>query len=94
VLGFPDPDPPARALGMLAGGRDIVLGALPFLFRDQRQALRHAAAAGAAVDAIDAVGLSLMATRRPELGRAGFVGALSGGAAALGGAWAARRLSI
>jgi hypothetical protein len=85
VLGFPDPDPAARALGMLAGGRDIVLGALPFLFRDQQRALRHAVAAGAAVDAIDAAGLGLMALRRSELGRAGAVGAVSGGAAAIAG---------
>lgn len=78
---------------MLAGGRDIVLGSLPFLFRDQRPALRHAVAAGAATDALDAVGLGVMALRRRELGRAGVVGAASGGAAAIAGAWAARRLS-
>lgn len=93
ALGFPDPDAPARALGKLAGGRDVVLGALPFLVRDEPAALRSAATAAAVVDALDAASLSLMALRSDELGRAGVVGALSGGTAALAGVWAARKIA-
>lgn len=93
ALGFPEPDAPAKALGKLAGGRDVVLGTLPFLVRHEPVALRRTAAAAAVVDAIDAASLGLMATRSDELGRAGIIGALSGGAAAATGAWAARRLA-
>jgi hypothetical protein len=93
VLGFPDPGAPANALGKLAGGRDVALGALALLARDEPTALRTAALAGAGVDASDAISLGIAALRDDGIGLAGAIGALSGSAAAVTGFWAARRLS-
>lgn len=92
VLGFPEPDAPARALGELAGSRDLVLGVLPFTMREDPERLRSTAIAAAVVDALDAATLGFEAIRHRELGRAGILGALSGGTAAATGIWAARRL--
>jgi Domain of unknown function (DUF4267) len=92
VLGFPEPDVSAWALGQLAGGRDLALGTLVLLAREDRPALRTAALAGAAVDAVDALTLGLAYRRSESIGPAGAIGALSGGAAAAVGLWAARRL--
>lgn len=91
ALGFRDADPSNQALAKLTGGRDIALGLLPLLAADDPQALRAAGAAAAAVDAIDSVSMGL-AARKGEIGAAGFIGALSGAAAAIAGAWAAQRL--
>ncbi|HEX3737904.1 MAG TPA: DUF4267 domain-containing protein [Solirubrobacterales bacterium] len=92
ALGFEASDTSARALTRIAGGRDIALGLLTFAARDDRAALREAAAAAAAVDLGDAVCFAI-AGRDPAAGRAAVQGILSGGAAALIGAWAVRRLS-
>jgi hypothetical protein len=92
VLGFDSTDTSARALARIAGGRDIALGLLTFAARDDRAALREATAAAAAVDLGDAISFAI-AGRDPAAGRAAVQGILSGGAAALVGAWATRRLA-
>jgi len=91
ALGFGETDPAGETLATLAGSRDVALGLLPFLVRDEPAALRAVVIAAAAVDAADALAFAA-AARRPGLVRAGVSGALSGGAAALAGAWAASRL--
>ena len=92
LLGFPEPDAPARALARIAGSRDIVLGLLALGAREDRAALRLAALGAVTVDAGDAAAFAL-AARDPKTRRAGFSGAASGSAAALTGAWAWRRLA-
>lgn len=91
ALGFAEVDAAGTALGRIAGGRDIALGLLALAARDDRKALRIAALAGAAVDASDAVTFGV-AAKDPVARRAGIGGVVSGGAAALAGAWAWRRL--
>ena len=91
-LGFAESDAPSRALARLAGGRDIALGLLTVAARDDADALRVAALLSLAVDATDAVSLGI-AGRDPAARAAGLRGIASGGAAALAGAWAWRRLS-
>jgi hypothetical protein len=92
ALGFEAADTPTRALARIAGGRDVALGLLTFAARDDRAALRDATATAAAVDLGDAICFAI-AGRDPAAGRAAVQGILSGGAAALVGAWALRRLS-
>jgi len=92
VLGFDSTDTSARALARIGGGRDIALGLLTFAARDDRAALREATATAAAVDLGDAISFAI-AGRDPAAGRAAVQGILSGGAAALVGAWATRRLA-
>ena len=92
MLGFDATDTSARALARIAGGRDIALGLLTFAARDDRAALREATATAAAVDLGDAISFAI-AGRDPAAGRAAVQGILSGGAAALVGAWATRRLA-
>jgi hypothetical protein len=91
-LGFAETDTASRALARLAGGRDIALGLLTVAARDDADALRVAALLSLAVDATDAVALGI-AGRDPAARAAGLRGIASGGAAALAGAWAWRRLS-
>ncbi len=92
VLGFEGTDTSTRALARIAGGRDLALGLLAFAARDDRVALREATIAAAAVDVGDAICFGI-AGRDPAAGRAAVQGILSGSAAALVGAWAARRLA-
>jgi hypothetical protein len=91
ALGFAETDAAGLALGRIAGGRDVALGLLTVAARDDAKALRVAALAAAAVDASDAVTFAV-AARDPLARRAGLGGVVSGGAAALAGAWAWRRL--
>jgi hypothetical protein len=91
ALGFGETDAVGLALGRIAGGRDVALGVLALVAHDDRKALRIAALAGAAVDASDAVTFGI-AAKDPLARRAGLLGVVSGGAAALTGAWAWRRL--
>jgi hypothetical protein len=91
ALGFREADAAARSLARLTGGRDIALGLLVIAARDERRALRTATLVGAAVDASDALSLGA-AARDPATRSAGVVGLASGGAAALAGLWACRRL--
>lgn len=82
----------ARAVGKVAGGRDLALGLLTFAVRDDREMLRTVALAAALLDAADAAAFSFAAVE-PETRRGGAIGVLAGGAAALLGFWAFRRLS-
>jgi uncharacterized protein DUF4267 len=90
--GFPETDAAGRSLARLAGGRDLALAALAFAARDDRAALRSVTLASAAADAGDAVILGLAGHSNGELKLASAAGLLSGGGAALAGAWAGRRL--
>ncbi len=92
ALGFEAADTSTIALARIAGGRDIALGLLTIAVRGDRAALRDASAAAGAVDLGDAIAFAV-AGRDPAAGRAAVQGILSGGAAALVGAWAVRRLS-
>lgn len=91
ALLFGETDGVGRALAKLAGGRDLALGLLTLAARDDREALRTLVLAAAVLDAADAFSLGLSA-RDGETRLAGLGGVASGGAAALVGAWAWRRL--
>ena len=82
----------ARAVGKVAGGRDLALGLLTFAARDDRQMLRTVALAAALLDAADAAAFSFAAAE-PETRAGGALGVLAGGGAALLGFWAFRRLA-
>jgi hypothetical protein len=92
AAGFPETDAAGRSLARLTGGRDLVLAALVLASRNDRSTLRAMTLASAAVDAGDALTLGLAARGSDDLKLAGTVGVLSGGSAALAGAWAWRRL--
>lgn len=92
VLGFNDTDEGGEALAQLAGGRDLALGALTLVSRDDPATFRALILAAAALDAADAFSLGLSA-RNPETRLAGVGGIVSGSAAALAGLWAYRRLA-
>jgi hypothetical protein len=81
-----------RAIGKVAGGRDIALALLTFAVRDDREALATATLAAAVLDAADAAAFSFAAAE-PETRRGGAMGVLAGGGAALVGLWAWRRLA-
>jgi hypothetical protein len=91
ALGFSEVDATSRTLARLVGTRDIALGLVTLAARDDLRSLRSATAVSALVDAADAVGLGL-AGRDPSARQAGLVGGASGGAAALAGFLAWRRL--
>ncbi|HEY0391714.1 MAG TPA: hypothetical protein VGC63_08400 [Solirubrobacterales bacterium] len=93
LAGFPRLNPGGLALARLAGGRDLALAALTFAARRDRSALRAVMLASLAVDATDAVSLGIAGSKHRELRVAGIGGVLSGGGAALAGAWAWRRLA-
>jgi len=91
VLGFGETDDGGRALAKLGGGRDLAIGMLTLAARNDRRALRHALLVSSACDFADAVALGVSA-RRPQTRKAGIGGIVSGGAAAIAGLWAWRRL--
>jgi hypothetical protein len=91
ALGFDETDAAGRALAKLAGGRDLALGLLTLASRDDAAALRAVTLAGALLDGADAFSLGL-AARDDDSRRAGLGGVVSGGGAAIAGAWAWRRL--
>jgi hypothetical protein len=93
VLGFAESDATGRTLAKLAGGRDLALGLFTLAVRDDVEMLRTVALAAAVLDAADAVSLGL-AAREPDARRAGLGGIASGGAAAIAGVWAWRRLIV
>jgi hypothetical protein len=92
ALGFKDTDKGGEALAQLAGGRDLALGALTLVSRDDPATFRALILAAAALDAADAFSLGLSISN-PETRRAGLNGLASGSAAALAGLWAWRRLA-
>ena len=91
ALGFGQTDGTGRALAKLAGGRDLALGLLTLAARDDREGLRTVVLAAAVLDAADAVSFGL-AARDGDTRLAGLAGVAAGGAAAIAGAWAWRRL--
>jgi hypothetical protein len=91
LLGFEATDTSSRALGRLAGSRDIALGLLTFAARDDRARLAEVTAVATGVDLGDAISFAI-AGRDPAAGRAAVQGVLAGGAATVVGAWALRRL--
>lgn len=93
ALRFGPTDASGEAVAKLGGGRDIAIGALTLAARDNREALRTTLLLSSACDLADAVALGVSA-RRPETRAAGVGGVLSGGAAAIAGLWAARRLGV
>lgn len=92
LLQFGETDAVGESLGKLAGARDLTLGALTLAARDDAATLRTLTLTAAALDAADAVAFGL-AARKPRLRLAGLGGVISGGGAAIAGAWAWRRLS-
>jgi hypothetical protein len=92
ALGFKDPGGDGEALARLAGGRDLALGALTLVSRDDPATFRALILAAAALDAADAFSLGL-SVRNPETRLAGLGGIVSGSAAAIAGLWAYRRLN-
>jgi hypothetical protein len=91
ALGFKGADESSEALARLAGGRDLALGALTLLARNDPAAFRSLILAAAALDAADAFSLGL-SIPKPQTRLAGIGGLISGGGAALAGLWAWRRL--
>jgi hypothetical protein len=91
ALLFGETDAVGRALAKLAGGRDLALGLLTLAVRDDAAALRTITLAAAVLDAADATSLGL-AARDGDTRVAGLGGVASGGAAALAGLCAWRRL--
>jgi hypothetical protein len=91
ALLFGETDAVGRALAKLAGGRDLGLGLLTLAARDEREMLRTVVLSAAVLDAADAFSLGL-ATRDGDTRLAALGGVASGGAAAVAGIWAWRRL--
>jgi hypothetical protein len=91
VLGFGEVNAGGEALAKLGGGRDVAIGALTLTARNDRVALRHALLVSSACDLADAIALGISA-RHPQTRKAGIGGVISGGAAAVAGLWAWRRL--
>lgn len=91
ALGFSESDATGRTLAKVLGARDIGVGWLTLAVRDDPGALRSAVLASSVLDLADAVAFGV-AAGNPETRRPGIVGVFSGGAAALAGFWAWRRL--
>lgn len=91
ALGFKETNESSEALARLASGRDLALGALTLLARDDPAAFRSLILAAAALDAADAFSLG-HSVRNPKTRLAGVGGLVSGGSAAVAGLWAWRRL--
>ena len=93
-LGFSDVTDSTVAVARIAGGRDVALGVATLLARDDRERLRAASLANAAVDAGDASAFAAaLASDEGGAARAGARGLALALPAALAGAWVARRLS-
>jgi hypothetical protein len=91
ALGFKETNESSEVLARLAGGRDLALGALTLLARNDPAAFRSLILGAAALDAADAFSLGL-SIPNPETRPAGIGGVVSAGGAALAGLWAWRRL--
>jgi hypothetical protein len=91
-LGFSETDATGRTLARVLGARDLGVGALTLAVRHDPDALRHVILVSACLDLADAVAFAT-ATAGPETRRAGLTGVAFGGAAAVAGFWAWRRLS-
>lgn len=91
ALGFGAGDSTGRTFAKVLGARDIGVGWLTLAVRDDPGALRSVILASSCLDLADAVAFGIAAGQE-ETRRPGIIGVLSGGAAALAGFWAWRRL--
>jgi hypothetical protein len=92
TLGFRRPSSTTVAVSRLAGGRDLVLGALTLAAMGDRERLRTATLAAAAVDGGDALTFAAC-LGDSETRRAAMRGLSAAVPATVAGLWAARRLS-
>lgn len=92
AAGLGEAEATGRAIGKVAGGRDLALGLLTFVARGDREMLRTITLAAALLDGADAAAFTF-AVVEPETRRGGAIGILAGGGAALAGLWAFRRLA-
>jgi hypothetical protein len=90
-IGFEAESGSARALGRMAGARDLALAGLVAGGLGDRDRLRAATLAATAADAADAA-IFIAAAREPSLRRASALSAPAALAAVYGGLWLARRL--
>jgi hypothetical protein len=91
ALGFSESDATGRGVARTLGARDVGVGALTLAMRDDPAALRNVILVSSCLDLADAVAFGVAAVN-PETRRPGLVGVASGGAAAVAGLWAWRRL--
>jgi len=91
ALRFGSTDAQGEAMAKLGGGRDIAIGVMTLAARNHPAALRTTILISSVCDAADAIALGVSA-RQTETRAAGIGGILSGGAAAVAGLWAYRRL--
>ncbi|HYH54687.1 MAG TPA: DUF4267 domain-containing protein [Solirubrobacterales bacterium] len=92
ALGFGESDATGRTFARILGARDLGVGALTLALRDDPNALRNVILASTCLDLADAVAFGT-ATATSETRRGGLTGVAFGGAAAVAGFWAWRRLS-
>jgi hypothetical protein len=93
ALGFEESSYPTVVVARLAGGRDLVLGALMGLALGDPERLRRATLACAAADAGDAAIFAAAIAEGDDSARAaGLRGLAAAVPAALAGLWVARRL--
>ena len=87
ALGFRRSSPATTVVARIAGGRDIVLGAVTLLSRDDPERLAAASLANAAVDAGDALTFAAALRGEEELHPAALRGVAAAVPAALTGLW-------
>jgi hypothetical protein len=92
ALGFTDVSPTAVAASRLAGGRDLVLGAVMMAAIDDPDRLRAASIANAAVDAGDAATFAAALARGDGVRTAALRGLAAAVPATIAGLWVAARL--
>jgi hypothetical protein len=92
TLGFRDVSPTAVAVSRLAGGRDIVLGAVMMAAVDDPDRLRRASLANAAVDAGDAATFAAALAHGGDVRTAALRGLAAAVPATIAGLWVAARL--
>ena len=93
ALGFDDVSPTTVTVARIAGGRDIVLGAVTLLAVDDPDRLRAASLANAAVDGGDAATFAAALAMGDELRTGAVRGLAAAVPATLASLWVARRLS-
>jgi hypothetical protein len=91
LLGFDPANAQVMSLARLAGTRDLALGAVAVSTHRDPGTAATVAGLNAAVDALDAVAFLIALLRRQGIDRASSLGAGGAAAAALTGAWLARR---
>ena len=93
ALGFDDVSPTTVTVARIAGGRDIVQGAVTLLAVDDPDRLRAASLANAAVDGGDAATFAAALAMGDELRTGAVRGLAAAVPATLASLWVARRLS-